>query len=137
MGVLNERGFFIKAHTGWFQMSKQQGALAAKRGLIASLLCDLLILSHPAQIAAHKSKNQIHTAGSIRALLVASALQNFLETIALDPCPAEKLARVALKIEQHFKLKKSLRHVSTLEPFARSALPDSASSRTLSHHELA
>ena len=104
-----------KGQSGWFQLSKQQGEAAAKQGLILSLLCDHMILSHHDQIAAHKNKQLALTAGSIREQLIAESLYEFISEIVLSENPHERLAIVAEKIKQHFKLKNSLRHIRELE----------------------
>jgi hypothetical protein len=88
-----------KAHGGWHQLTKHQGADGSTRGVILSLLCDHLVLLHPDQSARLKNKQPALSVGCLIEHIKMQALIVTVEHVvcANDPIMAFESFSTALQ----------------------------------------
>lgn len=105
-----------KCPAGWNRLTKHQGFEGSTRGVILSLLCDHLLLLHPAQSARLKNKQPAMSAGCLIESLKAEALLVTIEEIV----DAEKPPEVALDaftdaLRDTLQERSSSKHMAGLE----------------------
>ena len=88
-----------KAHGGWDQLSKHQGIKGSTRGVILSLLCDHLLLQHPAQSARLKNKQPGLPVGCLTEQLKVEALIDTINEVvsANDPHASFEVLKIGLE----------------------------------------
>lgn len=102
-----------KRYIGRGQKACQQGADGAAKVVFLSLLTDLLLLSHPQQIAQFRAHQPLYTAGTICSLLQIESLKNSIENAILeDENPLEALKQLFKRIEGAMDFRFSKKHLS-------------------------
>ena len=104
-----------KCHAGWYRLSKHQGLEGSMRGVILSLLCDHLLLLHPAQSARLKNKQPGMSAGCLIESLKAEALLVTIEDIVDAEKPDVALDAFTDALRDTLQERLSSKHMAGLE----------------------
>jgi hypothetical protein len=104
-----------KCHAGWNRLTKHQGIEGSTRGVILSLLCDHMLLLHPAQSARFKNKQPGLSAGCVIETLKAEALISTIEDIVESEEPAAALQTFTEVLRDTLEERSSSKHMSGLD----------------------
>lgn len=104
-----------KCHAGWNRLTKHQGIEGSTRGVILSLLCDHMLLLHPAQSARFKNKQPGLSAGCVIESLKAEALISTIEDIVQSEEPAAALQTFTEVLRDTLEERSSSKHMSGLD----------------------
>lgn len=104
-----------KGHGGWNTLSKQQGDEAAIRGVTLSLLCDHLLLLHPAQSARLKSKQPGMPVGCLVEHINAAALIDGVSHIVHSEEPKSEFNKFKTLLEHALPERASSKHLAGRE----------------------
>ncbi len=104
-----------KSHAGWNRLSKHQGIEGSTQGVILSLLCDHLLLLHPAQSARLKSKQPGISAGCLIESLKVEALVSTIENIVNAEDSAVALAAFTDELRDTLEERPSSKHMAGLD----------------------
>lgn len=104
-----------KCHAGWNRLTKHQGVEGSTRGVILSLLCDHLLLLHPAQSARLKSKQPGLSVGCLIESLKAEALVCTIEAIVQADNPAFALEAFTSALRDTLEERDSRKHMAGFE----------------------
>jgi hypothetical protein len=104
-----------KCHAGWNRLTKHQGIEGSTRGVILSLLCDHLLLLHPAQSARLKNKQPGMSAGCLIESLKAEALLVTIEDIVDAEKPEVALDVFTDALRDTLQERPSSKHMAGLD----------------------
>lgn len=104
-----------KCHAGWDRLTKHQGIDGSTRGVILSLLCDHMLLLHPAQSARFKNKQPGISAGCVIESLKAEALIGTIEDIVDSKEPVVALQIFTEALQDTLEERLSTKHMAGLD----------------------
>jgi hypothetical protein len=104
-----------KCHAGWDRLTKHQGVEGSTRGVILSLLCDHMLLLHPAQSARLKNKQPGISAGCVIESLKAEALIGTIEDIVDSEEPVVALQVFTEALKDTLEERSSTKHMAGLD----------------------